>query len=290
VKRLAANLEQLAIPPETMQVLNLKDLRIRQDLREQAGLLYPRARVVFPRKLVAAALGTVEVFKNAKLISVNASPAGAKLQFESSKEVQTAGAILCNSLGISSVKGCSWLKLEPVRGQVLTAVSESGTLTDGRALCYEGYCLPMGDARYLIGASFEHGNDSVAPSESVNDELRQRLADSLGWGPELRTTGTRVSFRASTLSRLPFVGGVPEEHSSKLAYADYYRGFRSDDYPECRHLPGVFLAAGLGSRGLTSSWLSAAVLRAQIFGDPLPVERHLILDRLNPIGLMLRKE
>ena len=40
-------------------------------------------------------------------------------------------------------------------------------------------------------------------------------------------------------------------------------------------LPGLFVLAGLGSRGLTAAPLAAEILASEIMGEPSPVPRYL---------------
>jgi tRNA 5-methylaminomethyl-2-thiouridine biosynthesis bifunctional protein len=50
----------------------------------------------------------------------------------------------------------------------------------------------------------------------------------------------------------------------------------------------VFIAAGFGSRGLTTSGLSAALLAAVLTGEPLPVQATLY-QQLHPARFLIRQ-
>ena len=170
----------------------------------------------------------------------------------SAKKVVIATAIdskdLINSLGVR-------LPLKPVRGQLsifsirpddpwvskLPKVGISG----------DGYCLPAeqledGSYRWIVGSSFDEGEDDLSPREA-SDEFNRAQAKGLLDYPEgdsssLIKNDEFVGVRCVAGDRLPIIGAL-------------------------RQRPGIFLATALGSRGILWSALAAKLVTAQLLED-----------------------
>ena len=155
---------------------------------------------------------------------------------------------LMNSIGIR-------LPLRPVRGQLsiftvrkndpwikkLPQVGISG----------DGYCLPAkqlddGSYQWIVGSSFDEGEDDLSPremSDDFNREQAQRLVDyEEGNLSSLMKSGEFVGIRCVAGDRLPIIGALAQR-------------------------PGIFLATALGSRGILWSALAAKLITAQLLED-----------------------
>ena len=155
---------------------------------------------------------------------------------------------LMNSIGIR-------LPLRPVRGQLsiftvrkndpwikkLPQVGISG----------DGYCLPAkqlddGSYQWIVGSSFDEGEDDLSPreiSDDFNREQAKRLVDyEEGNLSSLIKSGDFVGVRCVAGDRLPIIGALPQR-------------------------PGIFLATALGSRGILWSALAAKLITAQLLED-----------------------
>ena len=70
-------------------------------------------------------------------------------------------------------------------------------------------------------------------------------------------------------------GPVPDREALNTCYAEWRsRKTRIIDEP-CPVLPGLYVLAGLGSRGLTAAPLAAEVIASELFQEPSPVPRAL---------------
>lgn len=99
---------------------------------------------------------------------------------------------------------------------------------------------------------------------------------------DLARLSGRVAWRLGLDDRLPVVGAVPMA-------AEALRGTARLEQP--RHVPrvsGLYVLAGLGSRGITWAPLVGEVLAAGIVGAPLPVAGTL-LDAVDPARFMSRR-
>jgi tRNA 5-methylaminomethyl-2-thiouridine biosynthesis bifunctional protein len=107
----------------------------------------------------------------------------------------------------------------------------------------------------VAGSTYRPGaQDCLADAAGCDDSLA-RLA---GWLPQgaIPWLGrgeprTWAGWRAATRDHLPIVGQVPG-------------------------MDGLWLACAYGSRGLSWSALVGDLIAAQIYGEPLPLERELI--------------
>ena len=93
----------------------------------------------------------------------------------------------------------------------------------------------------------------------------------------------RVAWRWASPDRLPLVGAVPHRAVAEAL------GIEEQAEPSARpeqprftpRAPGLFVLAGLGSRGIAGAALGARVLAAMIAGAPVPLAADL-LDAIDP--------
>ena len=158
--------------------------------------------------------------------------------------------ILINSIGVR-------LPLKPVRGQLsifsITPDDPWIPKLPSVGISGEGYCLPAerledGSYRWIVGSSFDEGEDDLSPRESSDDFNREQARGLLGY-PEgnldgLKKMGEFVGVRCVAGDRLPIIGALNQR-------------------------PGIFLATALGSRGALWSALAAKLIAAQVLDEDL---------------------
>lgn len=99
----------------------------------------------------------------------------------------------------------------------------------------------------------------------------------------------RYGVRSAVRDHLPLVGNVPDFEATLRAYANPAQ--QPPDRAPLPAAPGyanLFMLGGLGSRGLCNAPLAAEIVAAQIFGEPLPVNRT-VAQALNPNRFWMRK-
>ena len=147
------------------------------------------------------------------------------------------------------------LPLRPVRGQLsIFKVNEGDAWVKKLprvGISGDGYCLPAkqledGSYEWIVGSSFDEGEDDLAPREA-SDEFNREQARGLVNYPEgdlraLIKTGEFVGVRCVAGDRLPIIGALTQR-------------------------PGIFLATALGSRGILWSALAAKLITAQLLED-----------------------
>jgi tRNA 5-methylaminomethyl-2-thiouridine biosynthesis bifunctional protein len=110
-----------------------------------------------------------------------------------------------------------------------------------------------------------------------------RLGRLLADAPPVVPIGVFDALRCVSHDRLPLAGAVVDAAAVR-ASAQRWRGAHLVDLPR---LPGVFVLAALGSRGLTLATLSAELIAARLEGEPAPVERDLA-EAIDPGRFLLR--
>ncbi len=196
-----------------------------------------------------------------------------------------------------------WVEpLAATRGQVsIVAAGAPGLRAPTRPIAGSGYALTLGDGSVMCGAttSADDPDTDVRLADHAHN-LRQ-LAATTGSrlhasAPEWFATADndehlaaalvargqlhgRVGWRATAADRLPLIGAVPMQLS----------GDGLPDQP--RHwprVPGLFVASGLGSRGLTWAPLAGRLMAAWITDAPYPLPAD-IVDALDPARFATRK-
>jgi len=152
------------------------------------------------------------------------------------------------------------LPLKPVRGQLsvfsVSKKSEWANRLPKVALSGDGYCLPAqelegGDYRWVVGSSFDEGEEDLRARQSSDDFNREQARGLLDYEQascaDLKGEGSFVGVRCVAGDRLPIIGRLAQR-------------------------PGVFLATALGSRGILWSALAAKLICAQVLEDDLALD------------------
>jgi tRNA 5-methylaminomethyl-2-thiouridine biosynthesis bifunctional protein len=150
------------------------------------------------------------------------------------------------------------LPLRPVRGQLsifkIKEDSEGSPWIEKLpkvGISGDGYCLPAkrlddGSYQWIVGSSFDEGEDDLAPREASDDFNREQARSLLSYPDgdlaSLTKAGEFVGVRCVAGDRLPIIGALTQRS-------------------------GIFLATALGSRGILWSALAAKLITAQLLED-----------------------
>ena len=155
---------------------------------------------------------------------------------------------LMSSIGIR-------LPLKPVRGQLsIFSIKKEDAWAQKLprvGISGDGYCLPAqqlddGSYRWMVGSSFDEGEDDLGSRDSSDAFNREQAKGLLNYSEgdlnALIKAGDFVGVRCVAGDRLPIIGALTQR-------------------------PGIFLATALGSRGILWSALAAKLITAQLLGD-----------------------
>ncbi|TXH67735.1 MAG: FAD-dependent oxidoreductase, partial [Thiothrix sp.] len=203
---------------------------------------------------------------------------------------ESSVVVLANVKDAAQFMQSNFLPFLPVRGQTTQAPANAYTSQLKLTLGHEGYLTPNLEGQHIFGASFERG-ETLASIKASDDELNyQQLAQYL---PEFAASlGTKTSshaaIRMATPDRYPYVGPLPDPDLFRQAYTGVQHGVKYKTWPQAPYQRGLFISAGYGSRGLTTTPLCSELLAAVITGEPLPMERSLYY-KLHPARFLLKK-
>ena len=85
----------------------------------------------------------------------------------------------------------------------------------------------------------------------------------------------RAAIRCTTPDHLPVAGPVPDQAAYLRDFAELRHGHAWTRYSRAAYQPGLYVLAGLGSRGLVGAPLAAEMVACHITGEPWPMERDI---------------
>ena len=181
------------------------------------------------------------------------------------------------------------LPLTRNRGQLCYLEAARAPVRPRLPVCRGVYLTPASQGQLCIGASYEHGVESLELESAVQQELLTRLAAAL---PDFADLGPvplagRAAFRAGTPDRLPLAGPLPQESMYRQQFAGLAQGKTARYFQPASYQPGLMLSLGHASRGMVSSWLVAELNAALLEGTPLPVPRK-VFHALHPARFWVR--
>ncbi len=250
------------------------------------GLLFPQGGVVDPPAMVRALLGESEV-RCERVQRLCRDAGGWRIETAHSRETCDAVVIAAGleALGFDQTKR---LPLAGSAGQIDWFRDAAPPET---VLAFGPYAAPAPAGGMVIGATY--APIAIGAEARFSPEATQSNIDAVARGaPEaarrLRAEDAlpRVSVRCTTPDRLPIAGPVPDWDFYATAYDGLRTGARRD-YPKGRVYPGLFVLTGLGSRGLVTAPLCAAMIASEIAGAPSPVDSD-VAETLHPARFRIR--
>ena len=215
---------------------------------------------------------------------------------EISKNFQPDADATIIAAGISSpaLAGFDHMGIVENRGQVSFLPASPASRDLKCAIMFGGYLTPAHKGRHILGATFNRAHERrpeewTAVTESDHQRnlttLQSRLPKLAEAFPMADDGWTGI--RATTVDRLPVLGGVPDGEAYLRDYGDLHHGRHISRYPPAQYQQNLYVAAGFGSHGFTVAPLAAQVLSAIIMGTPLPVPKDVAL-ALHPARFLIR--
>ena len=137
------------------------------------------------------------------------------------QELKARAVIFCEGFGLQQNPYFRYLPLNGTKGELLRIHAPG--LKETRVIKSGVFLIPLGQDRYLVGATYSWKDKSPGPTESAREELLSRLRKFLQC--DFRVEGQQAGIRPTVPDRRPLVGGHPS-------------------------LPHLYVLNGLGSRGV----------------------------------------
>jgi tRNA 5-methylaminomethyl-2-thiouridine biosynthesis bifunctional protein len=179
--------------------------------------------------------------------------------------------VIANGKDLKQFKQTSDLPIMPVLGQTSQASATPASQKLHTVIGHEGYLTPAINGQHIFGATFERNQAHAIISSQADTFNQQRLhhyladfSDTLG-----TIKSSHAAIRMTTPDRFPYAGALINPIAYQQHYADLHQGKHWKKYPIGRYLQGLFVLAGLGSRGLTTATYCASVV-ADIINNKQP--------------------
>ena len=170
--------------------------------------------------------------------------------------------IIANGKDLNQFEQSKDLPIMPVLGQTSQATATPPSNKLKTILGHEGYLTPAVDGQHIFGATFERNNHQAIlnpQADAINQQqLHKYLPDFYNSLGDIKSC--HAAIRMTTPDRFPYVGGIINQAHYQQNYADIHQGKHWKKYPIGQYLKGLFILAGLGSRGLTTGGYCASLL------------------------------
>ncbi|HSW05794.1 FAD-dependent 5-carboxymethylaminomethyl-2-thiouridine(34) oxidoreductase MnmC [Aquabacterium sp.] len=276
-------LDAQALPPDWVQALSA------DTASAQAGLPWRGPAWFYPGGGWVAPAALVRQWLHAERIRLRANRPVAHLQRGDAAWLllDAAGRTITDADAVVLANGADAMRLlgqppwpwQALRGQVSLLAGDVPRLP--LPLADKGYALQLPDGRVLCGATSQADDDGAESRDADHAANLATLQRLTGWSAANHaiTLEGRVGWRMQTADRLPLLGPVPLPGGAAPTRADQPRFIE--------RLPGLYVASGFGSRGITHAALAGEVLAAWITGAPMPVPASL-LDAVDPARFAAR--
>ncbi|MDD2842063.1 MAG: FAD-dependent 5-carboxymethylaminomethyl-2-thiouridine(34) oxidoreductase MnmC, partial [Tolumonas sp.] len=240
------------------------------------GVLFPHGGWVVPAELVkglfqlSAQKGLLTQHKNCEIKSLNKNDLFWQLSDIEGNTWSASHVILANGVNILGFEQTTSLPITPMRGQISTLRASDYDAISTYVVCGDGYIVPALDGQQVIGATYIRNDMSREVRQSEHDENRVKMQRTLPQTApqdvsDYTITSGRASIRGVTRDHFPLIGGFRSTEDLKRAGAEMPK---SGWLPETAS--GLFILAGMGSRGLCSAPWSAEIMASLLLNEPLP--------------------
>jgi tRNA 5-methylaminomethyl-2-thiouridine biosynthesis bifunctional protein len=251
------------------------------------SLFFPQAGVIDPPAYCAALARDVTVIK-ARAVAIETTAARAIIRLDDGRVLEADAAVIANGAEALKFAQARTLPLSRVAGQIDWFPEAPAPET---AHAFGPYAAPAPKGGAVIGATYDKLGAKEAASTSI-EATRANIAAVARVLPEFAAAldparaRPRASVRCQTPDRSPLAGPAPDFDAYGAAFDDLRFG-KARDYDEGRLIPRLYFLTGLGSRGLVTAPLCAAMIIAEMTGAPAPAG-HDIAEALHPARFFIR--
>ncbi len=202
-----------------------------------------------PRRLVGALQEAVDVRTRTRVAGVVSDGARVTgVELSDGSELRAGAVVLAAGVHVTSLAGipdAARVPVRPVKGQVLRLRDPRGPgLTNRTIRGEQGYLVPRGDGRYVLGATMEERGWDTAPTAGGVYELIRDMSELVPGVLELEIEELEAGLRPATPDNLPAIG----------------RGA----------LDGLVWATGHHRNGILLTPVTAELVAGALTGEPRP--------------------
>ena len=259
---------------------------------DRDGIFYPQAGWLSPPDICAAYVAhpLIERIHHREVATlVDDGKQWQALSADGQLIASAEAAVVAGSHEASRLSQCSWLPLRRIRGQLSYFHSDDIAASPQCVVCHDGYFAPPRDGVFCLGASFDlhHiGTDLSAADHQFNIDTLAKLSPSL-LKDGAKPFGGRAALRCASPDYMPIVGAVPDAAAFDRDYAGLRKDAKQAIPNPGRYHRQLYVNVAHGSRGLTSTPLSAELIAAYLCSESRPLPRQLA-EPLSPARFLIR--
>ena len=263
----------------------LKKYLMNQDL---SGLLFHRGGWVNPIALCRHLVNhsNIKILTNQKIISIEKLNNEWILKTKDQKIFKSDHAAICNAAYLHQFDLTQHLYTDAFRGQI-NWVNSTPFQMPSIVICDEGYLAPLMQNKHIFGATYGMNdfNKDLRLSDTKKNiaSIKKIHREFHNYCLAQKTISGRVSWRASTKDRKPYVGRVFNN--------ELFKKMRVRELAQTDQLPwldNLYVASGFGSRGFTFAPYCTFVL-ANLINKNLSKDDKETLNYTNPERYRLKK-
>ena len=263
----------------------LKKYLMNQDL---SGLLFHRGGWVNPIALCRHLVNhsNIKILTNQKIISIEKLNNEWTLKTKDQKIFKSDHVAICNAAYLHQFDLTQHLHTDAFRGQI-NWVNSTPFQMPSIVICDEGYLAPLMQNKHIFGATYGMNdfNKDLRLSDTKKNvaSIKKIHREFYNYCFAQKTISGRVSWRASTKDRKPYVGRVFNN--------ELFKKMRVRELAQTDQLPwldNLYVASGFGSRGFTFAPYCTFVL-ANLINKNLSKDDKETLNYTNPERYRLKK-
>ncbi|MEM7209484.1 MAG: FAD-dependent 5-carboxymethylaminomethyl-2-thiouridine(34) oxidoreductase MnmC [Pseudomonadota bacterium] len=261
----------------------------------RSALYFPTAGWANPVDLcssqIASVAGRISIKYECEIIHLQQRDEGWSVFNREEEIAMSPVVIIANGVDANRFAQTSNIPVTPVRGQISFVESAAFEKSVSNVICSNrGYVIPDRQDTMSVGATYEPDTMTMETTQySHRENLRNlQTLGVLGKGYVDCVLGGRAAIRTTTADRLPIVGGVPDFPAYNETFNDLQHGRPAENYSSAPYHPGLYIAGGFGSRGITHCPYSGELLARLISGELRDHERDL-LALLHPARFEVRR-
>ena len=263
----------------------LKKYLMNQDL---SGLLFHKGGWVNPIALCRHLVNhsNIKILTNQEIISIEKLNNEWTLKTKDQKIFKSDHVAICNAAYLHQFDLTQHLYTDAFRGQI-NWVNSTPFQMPSIVICDEGYLTPLMQNKHIFGATYGMNdfNKDLRLSDTKKNiaSIKKIHREFHNYCLAQKTISGRVSWRASTKDRKPYVGRVFNN--------ELFKKMRVRELAQTDQLPwldNLYVASGFGSRGFTFAPYCTFVL-ANLINKNLSKDDKETLNYTNPERYRLKK-